>query len=176
MSEPTKAVFEIVIRGSIEAVWREITKTDEPQGAIFGMQLHTTGLKPGAAMQMRTANGKYTGMVGEVLEFDPPRRFAHTHKFTQYDDPVCKVIYDLKQEGDHVRFTLTVEGLTPGTKTSKQMVMGGPMITRTLKAIVETGRPTLGTRLLYAMFKLFEPFSPKSTLASNWPLQPNPKR
>jgi hypothetical protein len=54
--------------------------------------------------------------------------------------------------------------------------MGGPMITKTLKAIVETGRPTFGTRLLYEMFKLFEPFSPKSTLASNWPLQPNPKR
>jgi uncharacterized protein YndB with AHSA1/START domain len=171
MTDPTRAVFEIVIRGSIEAVWREITKTDEPQGAIFGMQLHTTGLAPGAALQMRTANGKYTGMVGEVLEFDPPRRFVHTHKFTQYDDPLVKVIYDLKPEGDSVRFTLTVEGLTPGTKTSKQMVMGGPMIAKTLKAIVETGRPTLGTRLLYGVFGLLEPFSPKSTLASNWPLR-----
>jgi len=176
MSEPTKAVFEIVIRGSIEAVWNEITKTDEPQGAIFNMQMHTPGLAVGAPLQMRTANNKYVGMVGEVLEYDPPRRFVHTHKFTQYDDPVCKVIYELKPEGDSVRFTLTVEGLTPGTKTSKQMVMGGPMITRTLKAIVETGRPTFGTRLLYAMFKLFEPFSPKSIRSENWPLQPRTKR
>lgn len=176
MSDPTRAVFEVVIRGSIEAVWREITKTDEPQGAIFNMQLHTPGLAVGAPMQMRTANGKYVGMVGEVLEYDPPRRLVHTHKFTQHDDPVARVIYDLKQEGDSVRFTLTVEGLTPGTKTSKQMVLGGPMICNTLKAIVETGRPTFGTRLLYAMFKLFEPFSPKRIRAEHWPLEARTKR
>jgi uncharacterized protein YndB with AHSA1/START domain len=170
MSETHKAVFEILIRGSIHAVWREITKTDELQGAIFGMRLHTPGLKVGAPMQMRTANGKYTGAVGEVLEFDPPRRFVHTHRFTQFDDPVCKVIYDLEQQGDMVRFKLTVDDLPVGTKTDKQMSQGGHMIVKTLKAIVETGRPSLGTRVLYVLFKVLEPLSPKSTLSSRWPL------
>ena len=170
MVEREKAVFEILIQGSIQDVWREITKTDEVQGAIFNMRLHTEGLEPGAKMQMRTGNGKYTGMVGEVLEFDPPRRFVHTHRFTQYDDPPCKVVYDLQEEGDQVRFTLTVEDLPKGTKTAKSMKQGGPMIVKTLKAIVETGRPSPGIRMLYGMFKLMEPFSPKRLRAENWPL------
>lgn len=36
MTDPTRLVFEIATRGSIEAVWGEINKTDEPRGAIFG--------------------------------------------------------------------------------------------------------------------------------------------
>ena len=149
MTERERAVFEVLIAGSIQDVWREITKTDEPQGAIFNMQMHTDGLRPGGKLRMRTRNGKYTGAVGEVTEFDPPRRLAHTFRFTQYDDPPCKVIYDLAEEGDKVRFRLTVEDLPKGTRTAKQMQQGGTMIVNTLKAIVETGRPTLGTRLLY---------------------------
>jgi len=83
MSGTDRAVFKIFIKGTVEAVWREITRTDEPQGAMFNMRMHTPGLKAGNPLQMRTANGKYTGMVGEVVEWDPPRVFAHTLKFTQ---------------------------------------------------------------------------------------------
>ena len=168
-ADPTRAVFEIVIQGSIEAVWNEITKTDEPQGAIFNMQMHTPGLAVGAPVQMRTKNGKYTGMVGEVLEFDPPRRFVHTMAFTNYDDPPSTVEYDLEEVGDQVRFRLTVT-MTKGTKSAKQMKQGGTMIVNTLKRIVETGKPSFGVRMLYTMFRVLEPFSPKACRSENWPL------
>ncbi len=134
------------------------------------MRMHTSGLAPGGQIDMRTSNGKYTGMVGEVLEFDPPRRYVHTFRFTQYDDPPCTVVYELQEEGDQVRFRLTVEDLPTGTKTAGQMKKGGTMIVNSLRAIVETGKPPLGTRLLYVIFKLSEPFSPKKTLSANWPL------
>ncbi|KAA3605463.1 MAG: hypothetical protein DWQ01_19265 [Planctomycetota bacterium] len=170
MSSQDKAIFEVLIRGKIEAVWREITKTGEAQGAIFNMVMHTDGLKPGGQIRMRTQSGKYTGVVGEILEFDPPRRFAHTFRFTQYQDPPCKVIYELQEEGQQVRFRLIVEDMPLGTKTAKQMAQGGTMIVNTLKAIVENGKPPLKIRILYGFFKAMEPFSPASTKSEHWPL------
>ncbi len=169
MAETERAVFRIFIKGSIQDVWREITKTNEPQGCMFNMQLYTPGLKPGAPIRMRTKSGKYTGVVGDVIEFDPPRRYAHTFRFTNYNDPPCKVTYDLKEVKDGVEFTLTCDDIPKATKTAKQMVQGGNMIVKTLKSIVETGRPSPGIRMLYIMFKVMEPFSPKSTRTENWP-------
>jgi uncharacterized protein YndB with AHSA1/START domain len=170
MPETEKAVFKVFIRGRIEDVWREITKTDEPQACMFNTQLHTSGLRPGGKMRMRTKSGKYTVVAGDILEFNPPRRYAHTFRFAQYDDPPCKVIYDLKEVEGGVEFTLTVEDMPAGTKTAKQMTQGGTMIVNTLKAVVETGRPSFGTRVLYKLFRVLEPLSPKSTRSEHWPL------
>ena len=169
MSETTKSISKIVIAGSIEDVWREITKTDEVQGCMFNMCLDTNGLEKGAKICMRSIDGKYTGVVGEVLEFDPPHRYAHTFKFTQYDDPPCTVVYELKEVEGGVEFTLTSENIPVGTKTAKQMIRGGDMIVKTLKSIVETGRPSFGVRMLYGMFKLMAPMTPKKCRSENWP-------
>lgn len=169
MTETTRSVNTVFIRGTIQQVWREITKTDEVQKCMFNMRMHTDGLKVGAKIRMRSANGKYTGVVGEVLEFDPPHRYAHTFKFTGYDDPPCKVIYELKEVPGGVEFTLICADVPVGTKTAKQMVPGARMICNTLKAVVETGKPALGTRMLYVLFKLLEPTTPKKCLSSNWP-------
>jgi len=170
MQEPGKAVFKVFIRGRIDDVWREITKTDEVQKCMFDMRLHTPGLKPGAKMQMRSANGKWTGVVGEVLEFDPPRRYAHTFRFTAHDDPPCRISYDLRETEGGVEFTMTFTDLPRGTKSEKQMTQGGRLIVNTLKAVVETGRPSFGVRLLYRLFRLLGPLTPKRCRASNWPL------
>jgi uncharacterized protein YndB with AHSA1/START domain len=164
------AVFRITIAADIHRVWRELTKTDEAQGAVFNAWLHTAGLVPGAAMQMRTGSGKHVIVVGEVVEWDPPRRFAHSHRFTQYDDPVCRVAYDLKPVDGGVEVTLTVIDLPAGSATAKSMASGGSMILRNLKSICETGRPPLGTRAMYWMFDRMEFVLPKRTRAQHWPL------
>jgi uncharacterized protein YndB with AHSA1/START domain len=164
------AVFRITIAADIQRVWRELTKTDEAQGAVFNAWLHTAGLVPGAAMQMRTGSGKHVIVVGEVVEWDPPRRFAHSHRFTQYDDPVCRVAYDLKPVDGGVEVTLTVIDLPAGSATAKSMASGGSMILRNLKSICETGRPPLGTRAMYWMFDRMEFVLPKRTRAQHWPL------
>lgn len=170
MAEPERSVFKVFIRGTIDAVWREITKTGEPQGCFFNAQLHTTGLKLGAPVRMRTKNGKYTAVAGEVLEFEPPHRYALTFRFTQYDDPPCKVIHELKEVEGGVEYLLILENVPKGSKTEKDMRQGGPMIVNALKAIVETGRPSFGVRLLYRLFPLFELFTPKRCRSEHWPL------
>ena len=170
MPDTERAVFKIFIRGTIEQVWREITKTDSAQQCFFNCCLHTPGLQVGAPMQMRTRSGKYVAVLGKVLEFDPPHRYSHTFRFAQFEDPECTVIYELKPVPGGVEFTMTLENLPAGTKTAKQMKQGGTMIINSLKAIVETGRPTFGTRLLYRVMKLMEPLSPKRCRVENWPL------
>src|SRR5579863_5081424 len=135
MGEGEKAVFRVVMRGSIENVWHEITKTDELQKCMFNMRLVTNGLRPGGQIRMQSPNGKYTGVVGEVLEFQPPHRYVHTFRFTQFDEPPCTVIHELKAVEGGVEYTLTHENLPVGTRTMKQMNQGGPMICNTLKAM-----------------------------------------
>jgi uncharacterized protein YndB with AHSA1/START domain len=175
MAESDRAVFKVFIRGSADAVWREITKTDSLQAAMFNMRLVTPGLAPGAPIRMQTRSGKFVGIVGEVLEYDPPRKYSHTFKFTQFDDPPCIVTFELNPVATGVEFTMTLSNLPPGTKTTKQMVSGGKLIINTLKAVVETGRPKLGVRLLYRIFGLLESKTPAKCKVENWPLETDRK-
>lgn len=170
MSEANQAVFKIFIRGSVEAVWREITKTDEPQGAMFNNFLETDGLKPGGQMRMRTVSRRYTGVVGEILEFDPPRRYVHTFKFTNLNDPACKVVHEVRAVEGGAEYTMTLLDLPVGTKTARQMVGGAKFIAGTLKSIVETGRPSFGTRLIFGLMGMLEWMNPKACRSENWPL------
>jgi uncharacterized protein YndB with AHSA1/START domain len=165
------AVFKIFINADPQRVWHELTKTNEAQGAVFNAWLHTTGLAPGAPLQMRTGTGQHVIVDGSVVELDPPRIFAHTHRFTQYDDPVCTVRYELKPVGQGVEVTLTVIGLPEGSKTAKSMASGGTTILNALKAIAETGRPPLGLRLMYWMFDRMEFVLPARTKSEHWPLK-----
>lgn len=166
-------VYEVFIHAPLEAVWNELTKTDEVQKAMFNSQLHTTELEVGAPIRMRSPNGKFTAVVGEVLEFEKPTRFSHTFRFTQYDDPECEVLYELEQQDDGTRFRLTVRRAPAGTKTAKQMKQGGTMICNTIKSVLETGRPSAGIRALYLLFGLLAPFTPRRCASENWPVNSN---
>ena len=170
MPETERAVFKVFIKGSMAAVWREITKTDELQKGFFNMRLDTNGLKPGGKMRMLSASGKYAGIVGEVLEFDPPHRYVHTFRFTRFDDAPCTITHELREVEGGVEYAMIIDGMMPGTKTARQLKQGTKLILNTVKRLVETGRPSFGVRMLYVLFKVLEPLSPKKTRAENWPL------
>lgn len=166
-----RLVSRIVIKGRIEDVWREITKTDTPQLAFFGAQMRYKALSAGSPVQMRTPDAKYTSVVGEILEVKPPHRFSHTMKFTAHDDPYCKVTYELKEVPGGVEFTLISEDVPEGTKTHKDMARGGDFIVGTLKTIIENGRPSFGTRMIYKMFELLAFTTPAKCKSEHWPLE-----
>jgi hypothetical protein len=91
-------------------------------------------------------------------------------RFTDQDDPECTVIYQLKEVEEGVEVTLTVENIPLGTKSENNLRRGGEFITSNLKAIVETGKPTLGARMLYVLFKVMAPLTPKRCASVHWPL------
>ncbi|MDX1516594.1 MAG: SRPBCC domain-containing protein [Woeseiaceae bacterium] len=161
--------YRVTIRAPIHKVWAELTRCDSVLPFFFNGVCRTPGLAVGAPIRMQTKNGKYTSVVGDVLEFDPPYRYAHTFKFTNLDDPPCIVRYVLKEVEGGTEFTLINENVPAGTKTEKYMTQGGDFITANLKAIVETGKPTAGGRFLLLMIGLFEPFTPKVSRSENWP-------
>ena len=161
-------VHETFIRASIREVWAELTKTHEVQKPMFNTQMDCS-LEVGAPLRMRTADGKFTSVVGEVLEIDPPRRFSFTFKFTMYDDPPCRVTYELFEEEGGTRFRMTSDQLPPSTKSTKQMSSGGEMIASTLKAVMETGKPPFKVRMLYGMFAVMAPFTPAQCRSEHWP-------
>ena len=71
-----------------------------------------------------------------------------------------------------MEFTLTSEEVPASTKTAKAMTQGGDFICRTLKTIVERGRPSLGTRLLYRVFAVLGPLmTPSRSKTTHWPLE-----
>lgn len=166
-----RAVFRIVIDGSQQAIFDELASVGRPLGAIFNSCMATTGLKRGGRIQMRTVSGRHTIVEGDILEYDPPHRFVHTHRFTQYDDPVSIVTYELKPVAGGIEVTLTVDDLPLGTRTAKDMQWGGDFMLKNLKAIVETGRPTFGARMMYAMFGAMEFVLPARTKSGLWPIE-----
>lgn len=168
--ETATQVSRVTIDAPIETVWQALIKEGEVLPFFFGSVLHTTTLAPGAPVRMRSPNGKYTAVVGDVLELNPPYKYSCTFKFTNYDDAVCKVTHDLKQVGNKTEYTLTSEHVPVGTKTEKNMKQGGEFIVNELKRHVETGRPSFMARFIMIMGKLFAFTNPKSTLSSNWPL------
>jgi uncharacterized protein YndB with AHSA1/START domain len=174
MAEATRrdAEFRIFIEADIRRVWHELTKTGEAQGAVFNAWLHTTGMAAGQAMQMRTGTGKHVMVVGEIVEWEPPRLYAHTHRFTQYDDQVCRVVYELEEVAGGVQVVMRILGLPEGTPTGKSMGSGGHTILRCLKSLAETGQVPLGTRVMYWLFGKLEFVLPAKTKAEHWPMKP----
>ena len=175
-----RGVYRIVIDGAQQAIFDELTSLDRPLAAIFNSRMafydpngasQPRGLRRGGRIQMRTVSGKHVIVDGDILEFDPPHRFVHTHRFTGHDDPVCIVTYELKPVAGGIEVTLTVDDLPLGTQTAKEMERGGMFILNNLKAIVERGQPPLSTRLMYWMFGAMEFVLPKKSRTENWPLE-----
>ncbi|MCA9285671.1 MAG: SRPBCC domain-containing protein [Phycisphaerales bacterium] len=164
------SLYKVVIRAPIQDVWSEITRTDAPIACFFNsrMTLGPGGLAPGTKLAMRTPNGRMTGVVGEILEIVPLKRFSHTFRFTNMDDPPCRVTYELEEVAEGTQFTLIVSDAIEGSKSLKQMAQGAALICKTLKSVMETGRPSLGVRLLFTLFKVAP--APKRCRSENWPV------
>ena len=70
------------------------------------LRLLQPALGAGVAMQMRTGTDRHVIVDGTVEVFESPHQFVHTHRFTRFDDPVCRVSHELKPVGDGIEVPL----------------------------------------------------------------------
>lgn len=165
-----RAIYRIHINAPVQVVWDTLVRTDEALPFFFGAVCDTEdGLAPGRPMRMVSANRKFATVVGKVLEFSPPHRYAHTMKFTQYPDTPATVIYELKDVDGGTEFTLITQNVPAGTKTEKSMVPGGKFITENLKSLIETGKPAFSGRMVALLNPVFALMAPESCRIEHWP-------
>ena len=169
--ELERSYFRVTIRAPIHKVWAEITRTESVLPFFFNSVCKTPGLEVGAPIRMVSKNGKYAAVVGDIIEFDPPHRYAHTFKFTNLDDPPCIVRYNLREVEGGTEFTLINEAVPAGSKSEKYMTSGGKFIANNLKSFVETGKATAGGRFALFMMGLTTPFTPDKCRIEHWPFE-----
>jgi uncharacterized protein YndB with AHSA1/START domain len=163
--------WRVTIKAPIETVWNTLVKTDTVLPFFFGAicDAGPGGLAEGRPMRMVSKDRRNAIVVGEVLEFTPPHRYAHTIYFTQIEgEQPGRTTYELKEVPGGTEFTLISEAL-PGTKVGK-MVAGGPFIVNNLKRVVEAGRPMFSGTMVMAMSSVMGFMTPKISRIENWPL------
>lgn len=165
-----RAVYKVIIKAPIETVWSELVKTTAPRPFFWNSSWDTRDMASGNAYRMLSANGKTVGVVGEILEMEPPHRLVTSFRLTSLDDPTSQVTYTLKEVAGGTEFCLITDNVVAGSKSEKSMADGSRFIVDNFKAFVETGKVTFGARMMLAMFRIMAPFAPKSMSADKWPL------
>lgn len=159
-------VISIHIGVPRERVWDAITRTGEVQRALYNTVLETE-LRPGARLRYYSPDRKRVFIIGEVVEVEPPHRFAHTYWFTTWKSgPPTLVTWELEEEGEvGCRVTVTHSGWTEEHEQPEKTGAGWKQILELLKSELETGDIPTGTKLLYRMMGWFMFAMPKRTKA-----------
>ena len=136
-------VYVIYIRTTPQKLWDALTKPEFLRQYWFNMTQESEW-KPGASWKMLSENGSVTD-AGEVLESDPPRRLVL--KWRNEFRPELKAegysrcVYDLEQDGDIMRLTVTHSIEKAGAKLIEAVSGGWPRILSSLKSFLEGGTP-----------------------------------
>jgi len=165
-----KQVYRVIINAPIETVWSELVKTTSPRPFFWNSSWDARDLAPGNNYRMVSNGGKTVAVIGSILEMDPPNKLVHSFRLTSLPDPASTVTYTLTEKDGGTEFCLITENIIAGSKSEKSMADGASFIVKNFKAFMETGKVTLGARMMLAMFALMAPMTPKTMSAENWPL------
>jgi len=139
MSKP-EFVYTTYIETTPDKLWAALTSSEFSRQYWFGTELRTDwAIGSPLALGM---NGTPTD-VGEILEFDPPRRLSYTFRHVLQDElrneKPTKVVFKLEPHGKLVKLTLTHEGFAETSKLLDGISKGWPAILSSLKSLLETG-------------------------------------
>lgn len=139
-------VYVTYIRTTPEKVFDALRKPEFTRQYFFGAT-QESDWKVGSLWKMFGAEGAPTDS-GEVLEFDPPRRFVL--KWRNEFVPELKAegytrcAFDLEPQNGVTRLTVTHEMDLDNSKTIAGVSRGWPKILAGLKTLLETGQPMEG--------------------------------
>jgi uncharacterized protein YndB with AHSA1/START domain len=156
-------VLSIHIAAPVERVWEEITRTGRVQPALYNTVLECD-LEPGSRLRYYSPDRERVFIIGEVVEVDPPRLFSHTYWFTTWKGgPSTFVTWELAEEGDGCRVTLTHSGWTEAHAEYEKTSRGWAEILELLKHRIETGRLPLKSRVVFRLMGWLSFLLPKRT-------------
>ena len=128
-----------------------------------GATLHFLCAASRARIRFTSEDQKRVFVAGEVLEVTPPNRFVHTYIMTMDEDPETVVAWDLAEEGNGCRVTLTHSGWTDQHVSEDKTVKAWGEILELLRGVVESNSLPLKTRVSYTLMGLFSFALPKRT-------------
>ena len=147
----SKFVYVTYIRTTPQKLWDALTKPEFirqywwPAGTMLESEWTL-----GASWKMVFADGRIAD-VGEIVEIDPPHRMVirwHNEIMPEFKaEGFVRGIFDLKQDGDCVRFTVSHTMDIDNAKLIDGVSHGWPIVLSSLKSFLETGRPMLDVHL-----------------------------
>jgi uncharacterized protein YndB with AHSA1/START domain len=133
-------VYVTYIETTPEKLWEALTSSEFSRRYWFNTELKTDW-KIGSPFAL-VMDGTTTD-VGEVLEFDRPRRLSYTFHHVLSEaarkERPTKVVFVLAPHGKVVKLTLTHEDFEAGSKLLDGISKGWPAILAGLKSLLETG-------------------------------------
>lgn len=138
-------VYQVFIKAAPEQIWDAITKPDFTEKYFYGSRVTVTP----DAYTGRDGNGNDL-VIGEVAEFDPPRRLVHEWR-SLYDpemalEQASRVAWEIEpQESGYSLLTVTHDQLENSPKTAENVSgVGWMLVLSGLKTFVETGETLAG--------------------------------
>jgi len=148
MGNGDRFVYVTFIRTTPEKLWDALTKPEFTRKYWFGSSLDSTWDR-GSSWQLNTPDGGLTD-GGKVIEIDKPRRLVLSWKHERFaemkDNEDARAIFELEQQGEIVKLTITHESDKKDSKLIKGVSNGWPIILASLKSLLETGESIERTR------------------------------
>ena len=154
----TIQLYRIVINASAQAIWDAITQPEWTDrygyGGRVAYELKAGGhYVHGASADMKAAGMPDEMIVGEVIEYDPPRKLVQTwHPLfnpVSSAEPPTRLTYEIVESPSGVcTLTMThdvtgapmVAGMVPGGGDPSKGGGGWPWVLSDLKSLLETGK------------------------------------
>jgi uncharacterized protein YndB with AHSA1/START domain len=147
MDKP-KFVYVTYIRTTPEKLWRALTEPEFTK-QVWAGTWQECDWTPGAPWRIMIPDGRVADS-GEVLEVDPPRRLVlkwrNEFKPELRAEGYSRMTYELEQQGETVKLTVTHEIDQPDSKFIQAVSNGWPMILASVKSLLETGESLEATR------------------------------
>jgi uncharacterized protein YndB with AHSA1/START domain len=138
-----KFVYVTYIRTTPQKLWDALIKPEFTR-KYWAETWQDSDWKVGSSWKLMIVDGR-VGDSGEVLEFDPPRRFAvswrNEFKADMKAEGFSRATFELEQIQETVKLTVTHEIDRKGSKLIEAVSMGWPDILASLKSFLETGEP-----------------------------------
>jgi uncharacterized protein YndB with AHSA1/START domain len=144
----SRFVYVTYIRTTPEKLWRALIEPEFTR-QYWMATTHESAWKPGASWKILFADGRMADS-GEIVEIEPLRRLALNWRHEIIPDLTAegysRMTYELEQQGEAVKLTLTHTMDKSDSKFIKAVSSGWPMILSSLKSLLETGESLELTR------------------------------